>query len=154
MLDALLHDVGGELVLGEDGQLRHDEGNHLGTVIGRAIRDDMLRHIVAVLVHDQHLGAAVQLLHDGLLVCLVPMLKSTLDHTAPIRMRRQLADTSPEAIENETNVLPRHCLNDLLDDVVSVLVLHDCENLGLEFLDQLSLLLNEHVRKSLLLVSA
>ncbi len=60
-------------------------------------------------------------------------------------MGRELADTTLEAIDDEADVLARHHLDDLLDDVVAVLVLDNPQHVGLQLLDHLSLLLDEDV---------
>lgn len=137
-------------MLGQREQLAGDDTDHLRSVVLITVLNYVLGHIVAVLVRDQELGAAVDLFHDHRLVGIGAMLQDPLDDPATVGMGRELADASPEAVHDEVDVLARHQLDDLLDHVVPVLVLDDSQYIGLQLLDQLCLLLDECMLQYLL----
>lgn len=60
-LDALFHDIAGELVLGEDKNLRDDDGDHAGTIFLLAIFNDVLDHVIAKLIRNEAGGTGVEL---------------------------------------------------------------------------------------------
>lgn len=134
-------------------ELVHDKADHLGAVLGFPLLDDMLCHVVSVLVSDEHLGAAVQLLHHCFLVGFGPVLESPLDNSATVLVGSELANTVFEAVHDEIDVLPGNQGDDLLDDVVSVLLLDDLQDIRLQLLDQFGLLLDKDVLQGLPLVS-
>lgn len=52
--NGLFDDIRGELVFRQRQKLSRNDSDHLGTIFGLPVLDDMLRNIVAVLVRDEH----------------------------------------------------------------------------------------------------
>ena len=116
-------------------QLASHQVDYPGSVIGLAVLDYMLGHVVAVLVLDKGKSAGVQLSQNRCLGILVAVFQHALDHAASVRMGCQGLHLAVERLDDELDVFGRHPLDRLLDDVVAVLVLDALQHVTIEFLD-------------------
>ena len=87
----LLHHVTGELVLGEHQDPALDLGDDPGLVGGDAVVEDVLYHVVAVLVQQQVIGVGQQLGQEAW-VSLggAAVLQQSLHYPAAVRVTREL----------------------------------------------------------------
>ena len=88
--DALLHHVAGKLVLGQHQHSALQSGHNLGLVGGLAVVQDVLDHVVPVLVQDQLVGVDEQLGEQDFCLILAAMLQQSLDDSAPVGMARNV----------------------------------------------------------------
>ena len=107
---------------------------YLGLILGLAPVEDVLHHVVAVLVLDQGLDVCVELLQDGGGLLGRAVLQDPLDHPAPVRVGRQVEHLPCERVDDELESARLHGLDTLLDNVVAILVLHTFQNISIEFL--------------------
>lgn len=96
--DALLDDVGGELVLRQLQHLPADGGDEARAVLGRAVLQHVLHDVVAVLVLDELVRVRVQLAEHGRGLLARAVLEDALDDAAAVRVRRQRVHLSRESI--------------------------------------------------------
>lgn len=149
VLNAVLHNAGCELVLGENQKLVGDIGDHLVPIIGLSVLDDMLGDVVTKLVTDQGCGMSVNFGQDEPFIVLASKLQGSLDDPASVGVESKLTDSSFEAVHDESDIFAGNQLNNLLHDMVSVLVLQDLEDFRLQLTHELGLLLDENVFKCL-----
>lgn len=145
ILNALLNNVGGELMLRKCQQLCSDNFDNLGSVIWSAMLDDMLSDIVAVLISDEHGRTLVKLLEDCDLIMWFAVLQDPLNDSTAVWMSCQSVNLTPECFNDELYVLGWDTFNGFLYNVVTILVLDTLENIGVQFLGKLGLLIGEHM---------
>lgn len=122
MLETLLHNIAGELVLAEHLEVLADDVQHMAAALTIVALHHMLHDVVAVLVADHVLDAFHQLRHDHGLGRLVAVFEAALDDTAAVRVDAELLHRALERVDDEADRVGRTLLNRLLDDVVAVLV--------------------------------
>lgn len=81
----------------------------------------------------------VDLGQDGRLLVLTAVLKDALDNTAAVRMRGELQHLVVEGRHDKVQAVRWNTLDALLDDVVSVAVLHALPHVRLKLLHNLQL---------------
>jgi hypothetical protein len=91
----------------------------------------------------------VELLENSDLIMRFAVLQNALDNTAAIRMSGKDMNLASEGVNNELDMLSWNAFNSLLHYVVSVLVLHALENIGLELFHEFGLLISKDMFKSL-----
>ena len=82
------------------------------------------------------------------------MFEHSLDHPATVRMDGEMVYLTCKSIDDELDVLWRHTLNGLLNDMVAILILNTFDHLRFEFFDYAGLLVGQDVLKGLLHDSA
>ena len=88
---ALLHHVAGELVLREHHDPALDLGDDPGLVGGDAVVEDVLYHVVAVLVQQEVVGVGQQLGQEaGVSLGGAAVLQQSLHYPAAVRVTREL----------------------------------------------------------------
>jgi hypothetical protein len=92
MRNAFLNNVTRKLVFTHLKHLSTDFGDDHGLVDGATALEDVLDHIVAVLVLDKINGEFVELLEEGLALNVCAMLKDSLYNSTAIRVRGQGKD--------------------------------------------------------------
>ena len=103
-------------------------------VLGFSPVQDMLHHVVAVLVLDQSLDVTVELLQDGGGLLGGAVLEDALDHPTAVRVSREVVHLALERVDDELQPTWLHRLDTLLHDVVPVLVLDALKNIAVKFL--------------------
>ena len=83
---------------------------------------DMLHHIVAVLVHEQRLDVGVELLQDWLGLLRGAVFEDALDHPTTVRMSREGEHLALECVNDELQATGLHGFDALLHHVVAVLI--------------------------------
>jgi hypothetical protein len=112
-------------------KLRGHQVDYLSTVLRLAMFNDMLGHVIPVLILDQQICAHVQLLQYRSLGAFVAMLQHTLDNTAAIRVCRKGVHLAIKSLDDELNVLSRNPLNGLLNNMVAILVLYTLKDVSI-----------------------
>lgn len=97
--------------------------------------NDVLRHVVSVLILDKCIGADVKFLQKRSLCSLVAVFEHSLDHAATIRMRGKSMDLTVECLDDKLYMLSRNPFNSLLDYVVSVLIFDAFQDMAIQFFD-------------------
>jgi hypothetical protein len=92
----------------------------------------------------------MQLDQNGSLIVRLTVLKNSLNYTAAVWMSRKTMNLSPESFDDELNMWTWDTFNRLLHNMVAILVFNTLHDIGLEFLDELSLLIGEDMFESLL----
>jgi hypothetical protein len=115
--------------------------------------NDMLGDIVAILIGNKHRSALVQLFENSSLIVGFAVLQYSLNDSAAIRVGSKDMNLTSEGFDDELDVLGRDTLNGFLNDMVAVLVFDALENICLKLLDKFSLLISEHMLKSLKCIS-
>ena len=111
--------------------------------------DDMLGHVVPVLVGDEFWTLGVKLRKYEPALGFFHLFEQSLDDAAAIRVYRQDTDIAPESLNNLLDVVHRDSVNNLLDDVIAVLILDSLEHILFKLLDHGCLLLGEGVFQGL-----
>lgn len=96
---------------------------------------DMLHHVVAVLVLDQGLDVGVELLQDGGGLLRGAVLEDALNHPTAVRMSREVVHLALERVNDELQPAGLHSLDAFLHNVVPVLVLDALQNIAVKFLE-------------------
>ena len=143
MLDAFLNHVASKFVLREIGYLRYDQVDQLGAIFHSAMLDDVLSHVIAILVEDERRCRSMDLLKHRCLGMLFTVLQHTLNNPAAILISRQTVDLASERIEDKLNVLGRYPLNRFLHDMIAILVSDTFQHIMLQLFDQLGLLVGK-----------
>lgn len=130
-------------------ELAGDHLNDLSAVLGLAMLNHMLGHVVAVLILDKRKGASVEFFQYRSLGFLIAVFQHALNHTTAVRMGCKGLNLTLECRDDELNVLRGNPLDGLLDHVVAILVLHTLENMTIKLFDQRGLLIGQDVFKSL-----
>jgi hypothetical protein len=128
-LEALFDDVGRKLVgaeLHEIFENSFDKPAPLrGVVASSSILQNVLRYVVAVLVSDEHGDNVEHLFKRWGYKLGGTVLEDALDDPASVRVRRELANLTPERANDEFDPGGRpYLLDALLNDVVAVLILN------------------------------
>lgn len=147
--NTVFHHVAGDFLLGEGEKLVKAQANDLGPGFVSAMFDDGLHNIVAPLVCGEFFGNFVELLEDERLVGRCSLFDHPLDHSARVRLLRELGHPAPNGVVDEVDTLPRQLGQNLLDDVVAVVAVHDAEEVRLELAGELDLLLDKNVLERL-----
>ena len=103
-------------------------------ILGLSPVQDVLHHVVAVLVLDQGLDVAVELLQDGSGLLGGAVLEDALDHPTAVRMGREVVHLTLERVYDELQSTWLHSLDALLHNVVPVLVLDALKNIAVKLL--------------------
>ena len=103
-------------------------------ILGLSPVQDVLHHVVAVLVLDQGLDVAVELLQDGSGLLGGAVLEDALDHPTAVRMGREVVHLALERVYDELQPTWLHSLDALLHNVVPVLVLDALKNIAVKLL--------------------
>ena len=103
-------------------------------ILGIPPVQDVLHHIVAVLVHEQRLDVGVELLQDGLGLLRGAVLQDALDHPAAVRVGRECVHLTLECVNDELQATGLHRLDALLHHVVAVLIFDALEDGALKLL--------------------
>lgn len=82
------------------------------------------------------------------------LLDQSLDDTASVRVSRQVVDLSTERVHDGLDILNWNTLNDPLNDVVAILILHSLEYIFLQLFDHFSLLVYKNMLERFLHDSA
>ena len=142
VLQALLHHVGGKLVLREVEQVLLDLADEHCAIGLPAVLHDELDDVVAIAVLHELRAVLAQLLEDGSLLGDGAVLEDALNDAAAVGVRAQLLDAAEEDVDDELDAgrevvhlllallisgHAAHDLNNLLDDVVAVRVVHAAE---------------------------
>lgn len=114
-----------------------------------SLLQNMLGHIVAVLICDEKVGTSMYFIHYGRLVHFRPVLHQALNNSATIRVRCHLANRASECIHNEISVLTRYDFNHLLNYVIAILIFYNTNDVALKLCDELCLLFDKDMFKSL-----
>lgn len=150
-LDASFNHVAGKFVFRIDDEVGYHQCNNGRAILFSTMFDDMLCHIVTVLVHDQVGCASVKLLQDGGPGRLDAMLQHALYDPTAICVFRELAHLSSESIDDELDMHGWYPFNCFLYDVVAVLILDTSHDLFvlLQLRNQGSLLILQDMFQSL-----
>ena len=111
--------------------------------------NDVLHHIIAVLIDDQGGCRGVYFLKYRPASVLLAILQHALNNPAAILVGRQLLNVTGERIDDKLDVFRRDSLESLLDHMISILILDAFENVVLKFSNQLGLLISQNVFQSL-----
>lgn len=149
VFDAVLHHVASHLLLGKHEELIDAQSDNLATSLWSSLSNDGLHDVVAPVVRNQSVGNLVELLQDEGLVRRRSLLDHPLDHPAGVLLLRELEDSTADGVVNEVDTIARQLSEHLLHDVVSILALHDADDIGLKLFGQLDLLFDEHILESL-----
>ena len=136
-------------MLREVNQLAGYEIDDLVPIFFFAMLNDMLCHVVAVLVYDECVRAGVKFLEDGSLCLALAVLKHPLDDSTAIRMGRQAMNLTSEGIDDELDMLRWNSLDGFLNYVVAILVLDAFQDVHVELFDQSGLLVDQDMLKCL-----
>ncbi len=148
-LNALFDHVAGELVFGQVGEVPGDQRDDLGPVLLPAVFDDVLGHVIAVLIDDQRRRACVQFVQDGRPRGFFAVLQHALNDPTAVRVHGQAVHLTRERVDDELDVHRRHPLDGLLDHMVPVLIFDAFEHMLFEFFDQLRLLVRQNMLQRL-----
>ena len=96
--------------------------------------ENMLDHVVAILVLDQGLDVAVELLQDGGGLLGGAVLENALDHATAVRMGGEVVHLALERVYDELQPTWLHSLDALLHNMVPVLVLDALKNIAVKLL--------------------
>ena len=111
--------------------------------------NDMLSHIVAILIHNERRGTCMKFLEDSRSSRLFTVFEHPLNDSAAIGVSRQNLHLTSEGVDNELDVLSGYSFNGFLDYVVAILVLDAFQHIVFELFDQLSLLIGKDMFESL-----
>lgn len=145
----MLHYIAGDLLFRERVEVVDTKSDDLGARVRSTLANDSLDDVVAPVVCDQAGSMFLELSQKERLVFFTAFLDHALDHPASILLLRQLEDSAANGVIDEVDTIAWHLAEDLLDDVVSVVVLHDAEDFRLKLFRQLNLLLDKYIDKSL-----
>ena len=148
-LDTVLNNITGEFVFGEIDQVRSHKRNGPATVLFEAMLNDVLHHVIAVLIDDQGGCRGVYFLKYRPASVLLAVLQHALNNPAAILVRRQLLNVTGERVDDKLDVFRRDSLKSLLDHMISILILDTFQNVVLKFSNQLGLLISQNVFQSL-----
>lgn len=132
-------------MLAEVDKLIKDQTDHPQAVLKLSMYDNVLSHIIAILIGQEHVSRRTQLCNNGVIVLLGAEIHHSLNDAAPILMVGKHHDLAPECVHHEIEVPPVQKTDDLLDDMVTILVRHDSQRLRLQLLDHLELLVDKDV---------
>ena len=121
--DACLHHITGEFMLRIIDDIRRHQRDDPSPVFLTPVLNDVLSDIVAVLVTDEVLRAAVELLQNGRSSRLDAVLQHALYDSTAVGMFRKLMHLACKCIDNELDVLGRNPFNGLLHHMVAILIL-------------------------------
>jgi hypothetical protein len=133
--DALLNDIGAELLHGELGDLALEAETHRGGEVGIVEVKDVLHHVVTERILDQveavcgDLANKVDLLEAGSVV------NAALENTASVAVSSDCDAMLAYSIEDELSLRRLEVVETLLNDMVAVEVLDEVDNLTRESLD-------------------
>jgi len=123
----LFNHVGGILALTHVAHFAFDRTEHLLFLVHRAELEDVLDGLVTVLVFRKLVHEREDLIDDGLDDAGLAVLEHALDHATAVRMHRQPVGVvleSGDQLLHDVFLLAQE-LDDLLDHMVAVLVLHE-----------------------------
>ena len=103
-------------------------------ILGIPPVQDVLHHIVAVLVHEQRLDVGVELLQDGLGLLRGAVLQDALDNPTAVGVSRECVHLTLECVNDELQATGLHRLDALLHHVVAVLIFDALEDGALKLL--------------------
>lgn len=130
-------------------ELVEDKGDHPQAIFKPALHNDMLSDVVAELIGKEEMRTGTKLFDDDLIVFIIAVVHHALNHSAAVLVTRQHHDLAADSIHHEVKVLAVEQANHLLHHMVAILVECDAKSLGLQLLDQLKLLIDEHVLQCL-----
>lgn len=122
-------------ILGKIQQLRGNQINDLGSILRFSVLNDMLRHIIPILILDKCIGTNMEFLQQRSLCSLVAVLEHPLDHTTTVRMSGKSMDLTVKCLDDELYMFGGDSLNGFLDYVVSVLIFDTFQNMTIQFFD-------------------
>lgn len=111
--------------------------------------DNVLHHVVAVLVDNQRRSRGVDFLEHRSASMLLTILQHALYDPTAILVGRQFLNVTSEGVDNELNMFGGYPLESFLNHMVSILILHALENAVLKFPNQLRLLVGQNMFQSL-----
>ena len=97
--------------------------------------DDVLSHVVSVLVNNQVGSTYMQFFQYVRLRRFMAILQHALNDPTAIWMRREMVNLVRESVDDKRNMLRRNSLNGLLDHMIPILILDALEYLVLELFD-------------------
>ena len=107
---------------------------YLGLVLGLASVQDVLHHVVAVLVLYESLDVSVQLLQDWRGLVARAVLQDPLDDPAAVGVGGQVVHLASEGVNDELESAGLYSLDTLLDHVVTILVFDTLQHVPVKFL--------------------
>ena len=134
MQQALLDDIGAELVIRQTKHLLLDLTDHEQLIRGLPMLEHVWYHIVAVHVPCEVEDAFKDFVEDRPDLDLFTVLKHTLYDTATELMDRHLIDTGFKGVNDELDFIWRDLLDDFLDDMVAVRVFDATDDVRFDFL--------------------
>lgn len=111
--------------------------------------NDMLSHIISVLISDEHRSTLMKLFKNSSLVVGFAVFQYSLNDSASIWMSCQDVNLAPESFNDELDMLGRDSLDSLLNNMVAVLILDTLENISLKLFDEFCLLIRKDMFQSL-----
>lgn len=91
--------------------------------------NDMLRNVIAILVGNEPASYIVELLQHESLCFRLTELEQPLNDPTTVHVGGKSANLAPEGIDEELYVLVVYAFDDLLDDMVSILILDQIEHI-------------------------
>ena len=132
MRDTLFDNITGELMLRQNQHFALQLLYDATFVLGIAVFEHMLNHIVAILILHEFLGIAVQFFENRGRLLLHTVLQYALNNATPVRMRGQVVHLLEHVRHDEVNGLGIAAFDTLLNNVISVLILDTLDDVALE----------------------
>jgi hypothetical protein len=104
---------------------------------------------VSVLILDEVLGVAVELVEKGASLRRRAVLEDALEDAATVRVRSETVDLTDASVGDEVEMLGRNTFESALDDVIALSVASALEDMTVELVDEADLLVDENVLESL-----
>jgi len=149
-LDALFNDITGVSVAAIHLQVVLNGAQYKLSIFVRAFFDNMLYHVVAILLRDQIFNAVFQLVHHSSLVRRWAMFKTSLDDATSESVAAESEDLSFESMDYESDCWKWAVDDGHLNDMITVVIVNAFDDVVLEFRDEIGLLVCEDVLQSLL----
>lgn len=149
VLDAVLHHIAGNLLLGEHSKLVQAQADDPAPRFLTALSNDGLHDVVAPVVCNEFVGDLVELLKNERFVGLGSLLNHPLDHSAGILLLGKFGYPASDGVVDEIDAVPWKLGQDLLNNMVAVVALHDANDIRLNLLRELDLLFDENILQSL-----
>lgn len=136
-------------MLRECKEIRQSEFNDCVAVLRLAVLNDMLSHVVSVLVREERSHDLVKLAHKDLLILPRSIFEHSLDDSASEGMLGILLNRLHQCRHDEIEMPSRNQLDGFLYNVIAILIFNDLDDLGLKLSGERSLLLIKDMLKSL-----
>lgn len=133
--NALLNDVGAELLTRQWGDVSKERLAEWLTKLGLANIHDVLNHVVAERILDQRVTMFRNGANNLCSLSAGGVVDTALKNTASVTMSTNNDNMGTDSIDNELNVVVLEVVETLLNDMVAVQVLNQADNIAVESSD-------------------